>query len=72
MYKSIVTIIEPNGKIFTSNKPVLPLLDRWGSKVYPFTHEKIKDLKEEEETQMQSMSTSEFLFKHLESVQVSN
>lgn len=68
MYKSIVTIIEPQGKIFTPNKPVLPLLDRWGSKVYPFTDQKIKDLKEEEETQMQSMSTSEFLFKHLETV----
>ena len=37
MYMSIVTINEPNSKIFTPNKPVLPLVDRCGSKVYPFT-----------------------------------
>jgi len=47
MYKSIITVIEPNGKVFRPCKPVLPLLDRWGIKAYPFTLEKIKELEEE-------------------------
>lgn len=65
---SEIKIIEPDGRIFTGSQPVLRLLDRWGSKAYPFTVEKIKELKEEEWNQMETMPTLEFLFKHLESV----
>jgi len=54
--RAIITIIEPNGKLFTADKPVLPLLDRWGPKAYPFTLEKIKELEEEELSQMKTMS----------------
>jgi hypothetical protein len=65
---SIITIIEPNGKVFTPYKPVLPLLDRWGANAYPFTVEKIKELEEEERTQMETMSHLELLFHNQESI----
>ena len=68
MCGSIITIVEPNGKVFTSPKPVLPLLDRWGAKFYPFTMEKIKELEEEERTQMETMSHLEFLFHNQDNI----
>jgi len=70
IHGSIIIIIEPNGKVFTSPKPVfvLPLLDRWGAKTYPFTMEKIKELEEEERTQMETMSHLEFLFHNQDNI----
>jgi len=44
------------------------LLDRWGAKAYPFTVQKIEELKEEEWNQMERMSALEFLFHRLEIV----
>jgi len=68
MYMSIITVIKPNGKVFTADKPVLPLLDRWGPKAYPFTVDRIKELEEEEWSQMETTSTLELLFYNQESV----
>jgi len=68
IYKSIITVIEPNGKVFTADKPVLPLLGRWGPKAYPFTVDKIKELEEEESSQMETTSALELLFYNQESV----
>jgi hypothetical protein len=65
---SLIKIIESNGRIFTASKPVMGLLDRWGAKAYPFTVQKIEELKEEEWNQMERMSALEFLFHRLEIV----
>lgn len=43
---------------------------RWGVKAFPTMSEKIEESRKEEWEQLRKMSTSEFLFNHLESVSV--
>lgn len=64
-YPSRFLKIQVNREVTTV--PVLSMLDRWGPRAYPFSDEKIKELKEEEWNERERMSTSslEFLFKPL-------
>lgn len=64
-YSSRFVKIQVNEKV--TSVPVLSMLERWGTRAYPFSDEKIKELKDEEWNERKRMSTSslEFLFKPL-------
>lgn len=73
-YPSIIWMLESNGRVTNYKHFVIPILDRWGAKCYPFEDGKIKKLRKEEWEKKKNMSSLEFLFTHLENVseQVSN
>lgn len=62
-YPSRFMKIEPNKEV--AHIPVLSMLERWGPNVYPFSDEKIKELREEEWNQRKSMSSLKFILKPL-------
>lgn len=64
-YSSRFLKIQVNREV--TSVPVSSMLERWGPRAYPFSDEKIKELKDEEWNERKRMSTSslEFLFKPL-------
>lgn len=67
-YPSIIWILESNGRVTNYKHFVIPMLDRWGAKCYPFEDGKIKESRKEEWEKQKNMSSLEFLFTHLEKV----